>query len=84
MKNNILGMSVALLTAIIMIILGKTNAYQDAITNGLFLFLLLFAMIMLGFGIAKIFNFMFDDKPKSKKKKKDEFIISDEDIGRNR
>lgn len=85
MKNNILGIVVALLTTIIMIFLGKTDAYKDAIGNGLFLFLLLFAMVMLGFGLAKLFNFIFDDKPKIKfTKKKNDFIMSDEDIGRHK
>ena len=57
--NNLMAMIVAFLSSLAMILLTKSNAYNDGSSNTLFMILLLFAMVMMGLGIARLFAHWF-------------------------
>ena len=75
-KNELLGISVAVIVAGMMLWITRWSAYIDAMDNWFFLFLIVFLFAAIGFGISKLFP---DGKKKGggKKSEKDAFILDD-------
>ena len=64
-KYNLLGMSVAFLTALAMILVSRLDAFRSSAYNPLMVGLLLFAFSMFGFGVSSLFYDTFKKKKKS-------------------